>query len=154
MQQFIRERGKRLRTSPNIKKHKFLPWNEVSRRYVDSEPEFYIPELRKRSANAKQGSLDEILFTDYNPVDSVKQSLQMYNWLLADGAAPEVARAYLPQNMMSEWIWSGTLGAFLDMLVLRLDPHTQKESRDVARLIATHVQQSFPISFKARISND
>jgi thymidylate synthase (FAD) len=135
-------------------KHKFMPWNETSRRYVDDEPEFYIPELRKRSENAKQGSLDEILFPDYDPISSVQQSLQMYNWLLADGAAPEVARAYLPQSMMTEWIWSGTLGAFLDMLVLRLDPHTQKESRDVAEMIAAHVQKIFPISYKARVIND
>ena len=26
-------------------KHKFMPWNEVSRRYVDSNPEFYVRRL-------------------------------------------------------------------------------------------------------------
>ena len=38
-------------------KHKFLRWNEISRRYVDSEPEFYEPdEWRGRSEDKKQGS--------------------------------------------------------------------------------------------------
>jgi thymidylate synthase (FAD) len=42
-------------------KHKFLRWNEVSRRYVDDEPEFYVPDVwRGRSADKKQGSDGEI----------------------------------------------------------------------------------------------
>lgn len=143
-----------LRTSPNIKKHKFLPWNEVSRRYVDEEPEFYIPEIRERSESVKQGSggiHPNTLNIRVNIEDYCREALIQYNWMLADGVAPEIARVVLPQNMMSEWIWSGTLGAFLDMLVLRLDPHTQKESRDVAELIAGYVQAAFPISYQARI---
>lgn len=130
-------------------KHKFMPWNEVSRRYVDDEPEFYMPDLRKRSENVKQGSLDEILFPDYDPVDSVKKSLEMYNWLLSDGVAPEVARAFLPQNMMTTWVWSATLGAFCDMLRLRLDPHSQYESRIVANKILEIVSPLFPVSVAA-----
>ena len=132
-------------------KHKFLPWNEVSRRYVDEEPEFYMPELRMRAENVKQGSSDKIWSVDWKP-RSMLEALKDYEYLLEEGVAPEVARAFLPQNMMTTWIWSGTLGAFLDMLVLRLDPHTQKESRDVAQLIAQHVKEIFPISFNARIN--
>lgn len=153
MQQFIKERVRRSRTLLNIKKHKFMPWNEVSRRYVDEEPEFYMPELRMRAESVKQGSSDKIWSVDWKP-RSMREALKDYEYLLEEGVAPEVARAFLPQNMMTEWIWSGTLGAFLDMLVLRLDPHTQKESRDVAELIAGYVQKQFPISYKARIIND
>lgn len=135
-------------------KHKFMPWNEVSRRYVDEEPEFYFPETwRKRAENVKQGS-SEISVSDLNYEDTqmpMEVCVEAYKSLLNSGVCPEQARMVLPQNTMTEWIWSGTLGAFLDMLVLRLDPHTQKESRDVAQLIATHVQQQFPVSFKARI---
>ena len=131
-------------------KHKFMPWNEVSRRYVDEEPEFYMPELRMRAESVKQGSSDKVWSVDWKP-RSMREALKDYEYLLEEGVAPEVARAFLPQNMMTEWIWSGTLGAFLDMLVLRLDPHTQKESRDVAELIAGYVQAAFPISYQARI---
>lgn len=148
-------------------KHKFMPWNEVSRRYVDEEPEFFYPEVwRAKADNVKQGSSEERCDKVYEREEYVlgiepstdeftrwhiDQGLTLYNALLKDGVAPEQARMVLPQNMHTEWIWSGTLGAFLDMLVLRLDPHTQKESRDVAEMIAMHVQRLFPVSFKARI---
>ena len=136
-------------------KHKFLPWNEVSRRYVDEEPEFYFPDyFRSRSESVKQGSSESP--SDYSREEAMtytRKCLAEYLYRLSSGGAPEQARDCLPQNMMTEWWWSGTLGAFLDMLVLRLDPHTQKESRDVAQLIATHVQQLFPVSYKARIES-
>lgn len=150
-------------------KHKFMPWNEVSRRYVDEEPEFYIPEFRKKAENVKQGSSDEVfkgyVFHEYGtgtPYDHgvdetaecvaeahCESSLEIYNAMLASGIAPEVARAFLPQNMITEWIWSATLGAWADMLRLRLDPHTQKESRYVAEFILPIVEEHFPISIKA-----
>lgn len=76
-----------------------------------------------------------------------------YNSMIQNGAAAEQARMILPQNMMTEWWWSGTLGAFLDMLTLRLDPHTQKESRDVAKLIGKEIEKVFPVSYAARITN-
>jgi thymidylate synthase (FAD) len=133
-------------------KHKFLPWNEVSRRYVDDEPEFYIPEVRERSDNVKQGS-GGIHPNAHNFTSDIQNfcldALNQYNWLLADGVAPEVARSVLPQNMMTTWIWSGTLGAFCDMLRLRLDPHTQYESRLVAEQIYDKVKQLFPVSVGA-----
>lgn len=136
-------------------KHKFLPWNEVSRRYVDEEPEFYIPDqYRCKSDNVKQGSSEETFINGNVFIkidDAMEASIGAYSESIRKGMAPEQARMILPQNMMTEWIWSGTLGAFLDMLVLRLDPHTQKESRDVAKLIAKVVEQLFPVSFNARI---
>ncbi len=136
-------------------KHKFLPWNEVSRRYVDDEPEFYFPDnLRDRTANVKQGSggnhiNSEQWLLSAEQINSA--ALGLYRVLLIDGVCPEQARMFLPQNMMVEWIWSGTLGAFLDMLVLRLDLHSQKETRDVAELIAKEVKRLFPESYKERI---
>lgn len=142
-------------------KHKFLPWNEVSRRYVDDEPEFYVPSLwRAKSDNVKQGSsndsVNNLHIKDHGWVTDPETltrttALRCYEALLEQGVAPEQARMVLPQNTMTEVIWSGTLGAFLDMLVLRLDPHTQRESRDVAELIATHVKRLFPVSYNARV---
>lgn len=144
-----------------LQKHKFMPWNEVSRRYVDSEPEFYVPDIwRKKAENVKQGSSDEAVDPSFvsfgemgvvNGRDIQEMNLVLYQSLLADGICPEQARMVLPQNTMTEWRWSGTLGAFLDMLVLRLDPHSQKETRIVAEKIAEHVKQLFPVSYEAYI---
>lgn len=136
----------------------------MSRRYVDSEPEFYFPEYwRAKADNVKQGSggiyKDEMwTCSSFGAVGStvksetdilISYSLDVYKDLLTRGVCPEQARMILPQNTMTEWRWSGTLGAFLDMLVLRLDPHTQKETRIVAELIANEVRQLFPVSYAA-----
>ena len=139
--------------SRQLVKHRFMPWNEVSRRYVDEEPEFYTPSLRIRAENVKQGSGEEIstyeLAKWYDGQNIVDLAVAEYKGMLAAGVAPEVARAYLPQNMMTEWIWSGTLGAYCDMLRLRLDPHTQYESRIVAQKARSIIEPLFPVSVKA-----
>jgi len=142
-------------------KHKFMPWNEVSRRYVKGEVEFYDTNYwRKAAENVKQGSSSE----DANP-DSLWQfdswqeemssfnedCLSYYNHLLDQNVCAEQARQVLPQSMMTTWIWSGTLGAFCDMLVLRLDSHTQYETRLVAQQVAEIVKELFPVSYKALV---
>jgi thymidylate synthase (FAD) len=149
-------------------KHKFMPLNEVSRRYVDSEPEFYMPEVwRGKADNVKQGSLGTRAEAMYeteqhswgNPdgvfyvENSVKGALATYNMMLEKGVCAEQARMVLPQNMMTTFIWSGTLGAFADMLVLRLSPYTQAETRIVAEQIRDIVQPLFPVSLKALLEN-
>lgn len=138
-------------------KHKFLPWNEVSRRYVDDEPEFYFPDVwRAKGENVKQGSGEDLIeeyqaSNDTHSWDATKKSLQVYKWML-ESTCPEQARMVLPQNTMTEWVWSGTLGAFLDMLVLRLDKHTQQETRSIALAICSYVKEKFPISTEARLN--
>ena len=99
-------------------KHKFLRWNEISRRYVDDEPEFYKPdEWRGRSADKKQGSDGVVDVGDWG--DTNWACLTAYNDLLKHGVAQEQARIVLPQNTMTEWYWSGSMDAFSDMCNLR-----------------------------------
>jgi thymidylate synthase (FAD) len=133
-------------------KHEYMPWNEVSRRYVDSEPEFYFPEegYRLKADNVKQGSSEDISLYGINRAKAItKLCLDEYNYRLGLGVCPEQARDCLPLNTMTEWIWSGTVKAFHKMLGLRLDPHTQAESREVAQKILPIVEEHFPISIKA-----
>ena len=133
-------------------KHKFLPWNEVSRRYVEDDVEIFMPKKwRKKAENVKQGSSDESVEVNpaYMTSVSINTALAEYERLLSLGVAPEQARMVLPQNTMTEWIWSGTLGAFCDMLRLRLDPHTQYESRLVANQVYDEVVKLFPFSTRA-----
>lgn len=138
-----------------LQKHKFMPWNEVSRRYVDDEPEFYFPKnWRARAYNVKQGS-DNSFVTPLEEYadDATFVALSAYNRLLEEGVCPEQARMVLPQNTMTEWRWSGTLNAFCDMLVLRLDKHTQAETREVAKLISQEIKSLFPVSHSALIGD-
>lgn len=140
-------------------KHKFMPWNEVSRRYVDEEPEFYAPEKwRQRADNVKQGSSDQEydggLSWEQGLYHNLDKLVTTYNNMIKSGCAPEQARMVLPQNMMTEWYWSGSLGAFCDMLRLRLDSHTQSETREVAEKIYEKILPLFPVSVKALLQKD
>ena len=131
-------------------KHKFLRWNEVSRRYVDDEPEFYVPDVwRGRSADKKQGS-EGTWQPNYHQLDGVMGQLKdLYDQMIYDGCAPEQARMVLPQSTMTEWIWSGSLDAFASMCQLRCKPDTQYESRLVADQISEKMQELFPVSWAA-----
>jgi len=129
-------------------KHKFLRWNEISRRYVDDEPEFYEPdEWRGRSADKKQGSDGVVDVGDWG--DTNWACLTAYNDLLKHGVAPEQARIVLPQNTMTEWYWSGSMDAFSDMCNLRCKGDTQLETRLVANQICDSMHKLLPLSWKA-----
>ena len=132
-------------------KHKFLRWNEVSRRYVDDEPEFYVPDVwRGRSADKKQGS-EGVVGTD-NLVGSANHNdicKAFYQDLIDSDIAPEQARMVLPQSTMTEWYWSGSLDAFADMCNLRCKPDTQAETRVVAQQIDRKMIELFPVSWDA-----
>lgn len=80
---------------------------------------------------------------------AVWESFQRYQSLLANGLAPEQARIILPQNMMTEFIETGSLAAYARLCRLRISPDAQKEIREVAQLISNHMERAFPVSWKA-----
>jgi len=131
-------------------KHKFLRWNEISRRYVDDDPEFYEPdEWRGRADDKKQGSAGAV---ESVPVGALKVQgycLAAYQDLLSSGICPEQARMVLPQSTMTEWYWSGSLDAFADMCRLRCKEDTQAETQEVAWAISLKMEDLFPLSWVA-----
>jgi thymidylate synthase (FAD) len=138
-----------------LAKHQIgLTWNEISRRYVDSEPEFYFPEKwRKKNPDKKQGSYeDEFVDLQFAEECSVKSVIeickQMYNAMIDQQVCAEQARMILPQNMYTEWYWSGSLYAFARICKLRCKKDTQKETRDVADKISNIISPLFPESWK------
>ena len=132
-----------------------LTWNEISRRYVEYEPEFYeVDKWRGRPINKKQGSSEEeIEWIDRGTRTDALQSqvetivLKNYNRMLEAGVAPEQARMILPQSMMTEWYWSGTLYAFARVCNLRCAEDAQYETRIVANLINDECERLFPKSW-------
>jgi len=156
-------------------KHKFLRWNEISRRYVSDEPEFYLPDnWREKAKDKKQGSgsgfVNELLcddtdeyaddkayLADYWEMDTsscvednvYSNTLMIYEELLKNNVCPEQARMVLPQSTMTEWYWSGSLDAFSDMCNLRCKPDTQAETRVVAGAISKEMKELFQISWEA-----
>ena len=134
-----------------------LAWNEVSRRYVDSEPEFYTPDVwRARAADVKQGSSEcPVVMTNLyhyenaiTPEGLYEETEALYRRMLEIGVCPEQARMVLPQSTMTTWIWSGSLYAFARVCGLRLAKDTQKETQVVAKYIAEALEPRFPVSWK------
>lgn len=144
-------------------KHEYLIMSEFSRRYITDDIEFYEPDYwRKASPNKKQGSLEEdakadtlicigeclgeYVFRDYKDL-----AWSAYNEMICQGVAPEQARMVLPQSTMTEWTWSGTLGAFAKMCQLRLHPEAQYEARIVAQEVYKYLKESYPVSAPALV---
>jgi thymidylate synthase (FAD) len=133
--------------------------NEVSRRYVDSVPECWIPnvsDLRERDPNLKQGSrtdsIDQAELVQRVIKDHTEGSISLYQYLLEQKVAPEIARCVLPQSMITEFIETGSLAAYSRLYKLRNDPHAQKEIRDIAMKVGELMEAHFPISWKALTS--
>ena len=132
--------------------------NEVSRRYIDSEPEFWFPEIyRARADNVKQGSSNDSIQHGMVANDKARlatsKSLETYKELLEMNVAPEIARMVLPLNTMTSWYWTGSLMFFARVCKQRLDPHAQKEVQEFALLVRDIIQPLFPVSWKELMEN-
>lgn len=155
-----------------VKKHQVgFVVNEVSRRYVDEEPEFYMPETwRRRAESVKQGSTDEAVEVLEHPEGledlwggndnkwhphlhvsyaSHQVSLDTYRWLLRSGVCPEQARMVLPLSTYTEFWMTGSLAGWARVYDQRTDPHTQKETREVAKQIGEIIEPLFTVSWPA-----
>lgn len=130
--------------------------SEESRRYVDADPEFYVPDgwRGKPSGSIKQGSGDVLnsvanAACDFDLRTAMTTCTEAYHHMLRRGVAPEMARMVLPQNMMTQWIETGSLYYWFNLCRLRLDSHAQKEIGDLAAQVSAAMSASFPVSWQA-----
>ena len=128
--------------------------NEVSRRYVDDEPECYVPGvMRERDTNKKQGSKPTPIPTNDATIKEVKEyqtlTIEFYKSLLAKNVAPEIARGVLPQSTYTEFIETGSLAAYARLCKLRLDPQAQAEIQAYAHAVNELLEKRFPVSWPA-----
>lgn len=134
--------------------------NEVSRRYVNSVPECWVPsvdEVREKDSNKKQGSKETPVQNPQVCVDminsSINKSISTYEGLLKNGVAPEVARTVLPQSMYTEFIETASLAAYARLYNLRTTPDAQREIQTYAYLIGSYLSHKFPIAWDALTSS-
>lgn len=126
--------------------------NEESRRYISDRPELFVPEFREAVKDKKQGSggihpLNDFLQSRY--ADKCKSAILDYEWLVAEGVCPEQARYILPQGVMVNWIWTGSLLAYARFYNLRSKPDTQKETQVLAELVGDIMERLWPVSWAA-----
>lgn len=134
-------------------------WNEMSRRYKDGAVECFIPEtIFKRPDNLHSGSgvafeapLSEALRKVF--AGAYHDAVTLYESLLDDGVAPEQARFVLPQGMVTEWVWTGSLYGWAELCRQRLSSHAQYEVRLFAQQIAAEMKRLYPIAWEALMEN-
>lgn len=136
-----------------------LSWNEVSRRYVQTEPEFFVPDVwrSKPEGSIKQGSGDTHPHSeDYHVAYStfIAECVDLYECMLKDGVAPEMARMVLPQSMLTSWIWSGNILAFAHVYKERIAEGAQVEAQDFAKKLDEVIRPLFPVAWSALVDGE
>lgn len=137
-------------------------WSETSRRYVDEEPGLWFEDQlhRRPEGNIKQGASFEVMghepyiWLNGQMIDRYKLAQLNVDWYMQavhEGVAPEEAREHLQLNMMTEWLWTGSLLFFARVCNQRLDPHAQGATREVAEQIHPILQEHFPVSTEALV---
>lgn len=133
-----------------------MSWNEVSRRYVATEPVFAYPDAWRK---APKGSIKQGSAGTHSAHDDIQahydqhigESIYFYNILLDNGVAPEQARMVLPQSMYTEVIWTGSLMSFAHVYKLRVDEHAQVEAQEFAKELDSIIRPLFPVSWEALV---
>lgn len=133
-----------------------MSWNEVSRRYVSEEPEFFYPEDWRKApeGSIKQGSAGrhELHNNIQDAYDkALGNAVDLYQSMLDLDVAPEQARMVLPQSMMTQVIWTGSLMAFAHVYKLRVDSHAQVEAQEFAKELDKIIRPLFPVSWRALV---
>ncbi len=135
-------------------------WNEVSRRYVSDDPTFFVPESwRQRPDNMKQGSVfDDAVPLEGDVLDAytnqIKEHVRDYKSMIHQDICPEQVRMCMPQSMMTEWIWTGSLMAWARFVKLRGDKHAQAECWPYADTVRSYMYSHFPAAAKALLENN
>jgi thymidylate synthase (FAD) len=123
-----------------------LTANSISGRYVDFSDEYWIPDqLRLQSKDSKQGSSGDMnseenqhFITRINCF--IAQCKELYDDMVVAGVAKEQCRIILPLCLETQFIWTGSLAAFVHLWRLRLKPDAQKETRDVVQMMLDSVK--------------
>jgi thymidylate synthase (FAD) len=129
-------------------------WSEISRRYVNDEPELYWPPMwRKGSPDIKQGSTDEPWEDDKGIMERSRAAIRTlvfdYRRMIQDGCCAEQARMVLPQNAYTEWHWTGSLLGWSRVWNLRVKPDAQRETKQSVEMIGEQMSTLFPYSWRA-----
>ena len=134
-------------------------YNEVSRRYVDDEPEFYTPDVwRSRpEGSVKQGSgadkiihlkdSDGSMFINDEYELAMNYSNNLYKRMLSAGVAPEQARMVLPQSMYTSYYVTGSLAAWARAYKQRIESGAQIEIQELAKQWDEVIKPLFPESW-------
>jgi len=146
-------------------RHRTWSYNEISRRYTEYNIEFYEPQLfrTQHKSNRQASNVNELIDPRIYPRAIInsnlkcsqalkkhhKQSLKLFNDMMAAGVCREQARGLLPQNMYTEYYGSCNLSNLLKFIDLRLHEGAQWEIQKVAEAVQSMAKKLFPITVGA-----
>lgn len=138
-------------------RHRTASLNEYSGRYSKMIESFYVPDpsyVKKQSTLNKQGSGEPFSEFEQNEISQRVEAMNNYAWsvyqeLLEQGVANEMARLVLPVTVYTEVVWKINLHNFFHFAKLRTDSHAQKEIQDLSNAMVELAQPHFPHLFEA-----
>lgn len=146
-------------------RHRTWSYNEISRRYTDTDMQFYVPETYRtqHKSNRQASNIEDKI----NPqMDSypillesrlcseaveyhVQSSLGLYNDMIKKGIAREQARMILPQNLYTEYYATANLNNILKFIELRTHEGAQWEIQVLAEAMLEIISDLWPETVKA-----
>jgi len=141
-------------------RHRMASYNEISGRYVEYEPEFYIPSsFRKQSKDNKQGSIEvdsDALWQNYpwalvesHTLDAYARYKSLIEW----GVAKEMARMVLPANLYTQFYMTVNARALMNFISLRSADDAQWEIRQYGLTMRNMFQEQMPMTYAAWEAN-
>jgi thymidylate synthase (FAD) len=142
-----------------ILRHRSFSFQEFSQRYADptKDLKFVTRDARLQDTKNRQNSVDldvrnndqhRFLATQWEEMQNrvIRESLNAYEWAIANGIAKEQARAVLPEGLTESRLYmNGTLRSWVHFIELRSGNGTQKEHMEVARACAEAIAEIFPM---------
>ena len=137
-------------------------FNELSGRYSQLEPEFYVPAPEDvRTQVGKPGSYS------FDPVDPelaehtreaqeavFAEAYRAYEDLLERGVAKEIARNVLPVAIYTQFYWTVNARSLMNFLSLRNSETAQREIRRYAEAVEELFATKMPVTHAAFLAND
>lgn len=136
-------------------RHRTFSYNEVSGRYTQMQPRFYVGDV----ARVQHGKPGAYYFEDGTPDQSayylkskeymVEKAWQVYQDRLERGIAKEQAREDLPLSLMTQFYATANPRNVMQFLTLRNEKHALKEIRNVAVKMEEIFNETMPLTARS-----
>lgn len=136
-----------------ILRHKSFSFQEFSQRYAEATELENIDPRLKHGGN-RQGSGDDVDEHTYAYSNAMANyAMEAYKLLLSQGVAPESARFNLPLCTQTTLYMKGSVRSWITYFWQRLDPHAQKEHRELAGEMLRQFAPSFPLIYECVVTS-
>src|SRR4051812_47614217 len=143
-------------------RHRIGSFNEFSMRYARATDDFYVPAVE--DVRTQVGKPGAYTFDEVEPelAEATRAELRavyeaayaVYQRLVEQGVAREVARCVLPVGAYTEFYWTVNARALMNFLSLRNAETAQREIRRYAEVCERFLEEKMPVTYAAFLAND